>query len=194
MAIKRSDLRNILPDTENITDEQISKLLNLFHTETDPLRDQIDDLNTRLSTAKTAGSDDAKKWKDKYDAEKKAHDDYRKEVDAKATKETKKAALRELIKNSGLSKKGLEMAEKYANLEGFELDESGNLKNSGEILKSIKDEWSVFVTNTETHGENVDNPPGGGKGSTFEKMTLDDKMAYANEHPDAPEVTAWLSK
>lgn len=191
MAIKRADLRKIFSDTDAVSDDQITSVLNLIHGETDKLRDSIDDLNTQLDAQKKSNGDNDNKWKTKYDQEHEAFEAFKTEVQAEKTKETKTNALRELLKDSGLSEKGLEKALKYADYNSIELNEDGVIKEAGNLTKAITEEWSDYVTDPKTKGQDVDNPPGG-KGSTFAEMSLAEKMTYANNNPSDADVVAWL--
>ena len=79
-------------------------------------------------------------------------------------------------------------------VKGIELDDSGNIKDAKKLLDSFKETYKNYITDKGVKGEDVNNPPAGGKGTSFENMSLAQKMAYANEHPDAPEVSSWLCK
>ena len=75
----------------------------------------------------------------------------------------------------------------------MEIDDKNNVKDKTEIIKNIKNEWSDFIVTQTERGAEVANPPTNTGGSTFEKMSLYDKMIFANEHPDNAEVKNWLS-
>ena len=74
----------------------------------------------------------------------------------------------------------------------MEVDDKNNVKDKTEIIKNIKTEWSDFIITQTERGAEVANPPANTGGSTFEKMSLAEKMRFANENPENAEVKNWL--
>lgn len=159
---KRADIRAIFDGVE-VTDAQISKLMNLIHNETDALKDERDTLQAKLDEATANGGKDAQTWKDKYDAEHSAFETFKADQTKKETEAKKREAYKELLKDSKLSDKGREKALKYANLEDIELDDKGAVKGGKKLLDDIHEEWSDYATETQTQGQNT--PDRGAEGA-----------------------------
>ena len=119
--------------------------------------------------------------------------DYKAGVDADKVKAVKEKAYRQLLQETGISEKAIDKIIKVTDLAGVEIDDKNNVKDKTEIIKNIKNEWSDFIITQTERGAEVANPPTNTGGSTFEKMSLYDKMIFANEHPDNAEVKNWLS-
>ena len=76
----------------------------------------------------------------------------------------------------------------------MDFDEAGNLKDADKLTENIKSEWSDFIITEGTQGANVPKPPMQNEsGTAFDKMSLAEKMAYANENPENAEVKTWLN-
>ena len=153
----------------------------------DAVQKELDDLK--------AQKDDG--YKDKYEKEHKAFEDYKAEVAKKEILEARKTAFLEVLKDAGVTNdKSVAKVLKYTDLDTdeYELDENGKFKNAKAILKSIQEEWPEHITVEKKDGADVKHPPEHHDGSDFEKMSLVDKMTYANEHPNDEAVKAWLSK
>ena len=117
---------------------------------------------------------------EEYDNLKKEFDDYKNDISAKELKSKKSSAYRDLLKEAGISEKRLNSIVRVTDLDKVELDDEGKIKDSEELAKNIKNEWSDFIVTESTHGANVSNPPsntGGGKKSKDEIMAIKDTAA-----------------
>ena len=68
----------------------------------------------------------------------------------------------------------------------MELDDKGNLKGAEALSESIKSNYSSFIVSTESRGAGTETPPSDPSIMTkeaFEKLSLSERMNYANEHP-----------
>lgn len=119
--------------------------------------------------------------------------DYKAGVDADKVKAVKEKAYRQLLQETGISEKAIDKIIKVTDLSGVEVDDKNNVKDKTEIIKNIKTEWSDFIITQKERGADVANPPSNIGGSTFEKMSLAEKMRFANENPENAEVKNWLS-
>lgn len=174
MALERKDLRAILEDETVDVSGKMKKILDMLHTETDALQNQLDD--AKAATAKAEKERDAANG-GKQAAEK-ALTDYKAQQTAAASKAAKTAAFKQLLKQAGVlekyiddiaddSKKGDEFAA------GLELDADGKVKDAEKQLSSIKTTWSGKIATTKTTGAKVDTPPT----NTGSKMTKDQIFA-----------------
>lgn len=160
MALERKDLRAILEDETVDVSGKMKKILDMLHTETDALQNQLDD--AKAATAKAEKERDAAA-NGKTIAEK-ALTDYKAQQTAATSKAAKTAAFKQLLKQAGVlekyiddiaddSKKGDEFAS------SLELDADGKVKNAEKQLSSIKTAWGSKIATTTTTGAKVDNPP-----------------------------------
>ena len=138
-------------------------------TEIDALKAEKHDAEDKATSAE--------KWKTKYDALKDDFEAYKKDISAKESKATKDNAYKELLKQAGISEKRLDTVLRVTDVSSLEMGEDGKFKDSDKILENIKNEWSDFITTTETHGASTSTPPantGGGKMSKADIMKIKD--------------------
>jgi hypothetical protein len=165
MALTRKMLKAM-----GIEEEKIDQIIEA-HTETvDALKERADananaaknlaDLQKELDKARkdleTAEKDGYKK---KYEDTKKEFDDLKNELAGKELRAKKVKAYREILKDAGLSEKGIEKAVKYAEWDKIELDEKDAIKDSANHIKTAKEEWAEYVVTTQQKGANPANPP-----------------------------------
>ncbi len=124
MALKRSFLQSM-----GLTDAQISAIIEA-HTETvDGLKEEIGKykgnaeklpaVQKELDDLKAAGDGG---YKEKYEKEKKAFEDFKTAQTAKETRQAKENAYREFLKTVGVSEKRIPAIMKVTDLDGIEMD------------------------------------------------------------------------
>lgn len=171
MALERKDLRAILEDETVDVSGKMKKILDMLHTETDALQDQLGE--AKAATAKAEKErDEANSGKQ---AAEKALTDYKAQQTQKDTHAAKESKFRELLKTAGVLDK---YADRVVRLSGedidkLELDEKGNVKDAKKHTDSLKADWGDFVATTTTTGAKVDTPPT----NTGSKMTKDQIFA-----------------
>jgi hypothetical protein len=133
-------------------------------TEIDQLKEQQ---QTAEDNATTAG-----KWKDKFTELDKDFKAFKAQVAEEKALETKKAVLREIAKDAGLSENGIAKALKYHDYSKLELDEKGAAKEKAAILKGLKEEWADYIQTTETRGANTATPPTTGESGKKTKAEI----------------------
>lgn len=165
MALTRKFLKAL-----GIEDEKIDQIIDA-HTETvEGLKaykadaEKLVDVQKELETLKAKGDGG---FKQKYDDLKSEYDEYKTKVENAKKLESKKTAYKELIKDAGLSEKGLEKALKYADWNNIEVDDEGKIKNSKDHLKSLKEEWAEYVVKQGETGANTNTPPANNGGSKY---------------------------
>ena len=190
MALSKAMLKGM-----GLTDDQISGIIEGHMESVKALQDEVkaekeraDGLQKDLDTSKNDG------WKEKYEKEHSDFEAYKQDVDARNTYKAKELAYKEQLKAAGVSEQLIDLVAKASRneIDGLEMLEDGSIKDSDKLVESIKKSYADYITESTVNGQKVETPPAG-KTDAFDKMTLDDKMAYANEHPDAPEVTTWLN-
>lgn len=160
MALKRSFLKSM-----GLTDEQISAIIEA-HTETvDGLKADIEKykgdaeklpgVQKELDALKAAGDGG---YKEKYEKEKKAFEDFKTAQTAKETRQAKENAYRELLKAAGVSEKRIPAILKVTDLNGIEMD-GDKIKDADKHTQNVKTEWAEFVESTNTTGANTTTPP-----------------------------------
>ena len=163
-----------------IEDEKIEQIIDAHTEATDALKkdrdsykadaDKLSTVQRELDELKAKGDDG---WKEKHDKLKGEFDQYKTDVQAKETHSKKVEAYRTILKDAGLSDKGIEKAIKYAEWDKIELEADGKLKGASDHIKSVKEEWAEYVTTTTTTGAKTSNPPannGTGTGKTKEEI------------------------
>ena len=180
MALTRKLLKGM-----GLSEEQVDTIIEAHMDTVDGLKaeatqyksvaEKLLDVQKELDTIKAAGDggweEKAKDWEKKYTDL--VADNARKE-----TQTAKERAYRELLKDASLSDKGVEKALKYARWESVELDEAGKIKNPTDHIKSVKEEWSDFVTTTTTAGADTANPPATTTGQQdLGKLSMEDYIA-----------------
>lgn len=183
MALSRKFLKAL-----GIEDEKIDQIIDAHSETVNALKDEMADYK-----AKADGADSTKKeldklkaeikeaeekngkdpYKVKYEAIKEDFENYKKDVEAKATKANKEKLYTDLLKEAGVADKRIAAILRVSDLDKIEVDADGKLKDSKEITKSIKEEWADFITKTESKGAETATPPGSTGGKT---MTKDDIM------------------
>ena len=193
MALTRKFLKAL-----GIEDEKIDQIIEEHTTITDRMNgeiskykadaDKLPDVQKELDDLKAAGDGG---YKEKYEKEHKAFEDFKNEQSAKESKAAKEKAYRELLISAGVSEKRVDSVLKVSDLSKIEL-EDGKVKGADELTKTIKTEWADFIVNTQTKGADVHNPPANntsGSGKTkAEIMAIRDPAVRQAEIAKNPEV------
>lgn len=181
----RTEIRTVIPE---ITDEQMGKLLDLIHKETDVLRDDKKKLEDDLAAANKA-AETAKTEKEKAET---ALKEYKDEQGRKEAKSKHDAAAAEVARDAGVAEKYIRYVLHESGADSWELGDDGKIKDAKCLIETIKNDFADYVSTTTVTGAQVDNPPVGGS-TAFSSMSLVEKMEYANAHPGDPAVSAWLN-
>lgn len=192
-----------------IESEKIDSIISM-HTETiDDMKGQIETLEKDVKTYKADAeklsgvqkelSDlkekveaDTKEREGKdYDALKKEFDDYKTAQENKAVRASKETAYKAILKDAGIPEKHFAKVLKYSDIDSLELDGEGKLKDSKELLKTIKEEWSDHIEQSSTKGAETATPPdnAGSKGKTKEEiMNIKDRAERQAAIAENPEL------
>lgn len=163
MALTRAMLKGM-----GLTEEQISAIIDEHTNVTGGLKDQIKqykedaeklpDIQKELDNLKT-GNDD---WKDKYEKEHKAFDDYKKTISDKETLNKVQTAYRKLLIDANVDEQRVDSIIKVTDFSNMKLDDNGNLVDADTLTKNIKEDWKGFLVTVRTDPAKVQTPPGGG--------------------------------
>lgn len=158
-------------ETHTVTVSNIKSEMEKYKEEAEKLEEtkkKLEKVQKELDEMKEAASnEDENEYKTKYDELKKEFDDYKDEMKNKAVKDSKAKAFRELLKEANIPEKRFDAIVKLSDddIDKIEFDEDGNIKEKDDILKSIAENWSEYVQNTETQGANTATPPANTGGS-----------------------------
>ena len=202
MSLTRKMLKAMEIDEDKISQiyEAHQSTIDEIAKERDSYKEELDkasaeakrlaDVEKELVKA-NAKLEDAKETEEKYKALQKEYDAFKAEVNEKNITASKTKAYKELLTKQGIPEKYHDAIVRITDLDTVEFKD-GKIVNVKELSESIDTDLADFKVTESTHGARTPNPPSSNGGSTFEKMSLADKMAYANENPDAEEVKAWL--
>lgn len=196
MALTRSMLKAM-----GIEPEKVDEIIGAHVESIDALKDQISELkesaketeklrseNERLKEEKPDGDE----WEQKYQSEHEAFENYKKEIKTAETTRMKMDKFRALLTEVGLTGKLAETIIKTQDMDKIVLTSEGELDGVKTLKESLESDWKDYIGESHKGGTNHENPPAGNPSGDFEKMSLSEKMKYANENPEAPEVSAWM--
>ena len=187
MAITRKLLKGM-----GLTEEQQDTIIEA-HTDTvNGLKADVDrykadaeklpGVQKELDDLKGKGDDG---YKEKYESEHKAFEDYKTSVAAEKTTAAKEKALETALKKVGIADKRLQSVARLCKgdglLEKLELDDKGAIKDAAALEKSLKTDYGEYITKSSTKGADTSTPPAnnGGKALTREDIyKTDDKGRY----------------
>lgn len=196
MSFKREELREILG--EAYTDDIATKLINQHRTVVDPLKDQLDDAKRDTTKYKTEAEkvpgleqqikdlEGGEDWKAKYDAEKKAHDDYKAQVAQEATTAKVKAAYKKLLTDEKISEKTLDSILNATDYSKMKLKEDGSLDGIEDLKKDIDSKWGGFRVSQRQRGQDVKTPPEGAPGGSDSSVRAMTAKWHAQRYGEAP--------
>ena len=160
MALTRKLLKGM-----GLTEEQVDTIIEA-HTDTvDGLKEDIKKykgdseklpgVQKELDDLKAAGDGG---YKEKYEKEHKAFEDFKTAQTAKETRQAKETAYRELLKAAGVSEKRIPAILKVTDLNAIEMD-GDKIKDADKHTQTVKTEWADFVESTNTTGASTTTPP-----------------------------------
>lgn len=188
MALTRKFLKALEIEDDKIDQiiEQHVSSMDAVKSERDELRDQVSKLSkvqeeldevTKERDSLKKSSDENASYKEKYENERTAFSEYKKEVDDERVKNKKATAYRALLKKAGVrdDKEGNRYSQitKLAKLDEIELDENGSIKDEAKVLDSIKKDWSGFIGKKSEEGANIETPPDNPGGNTMTIEQID---------------------
>lgn len=185
MALSRKYL-NALGIEQDKVDEIISAhsdTVNGLKGKIDELNDKIESLEKdaeqheavqkELDELKEKVAADAKEREGKdYDALLKEFNDYKAEQKNKEIRAQKESAYKDILKDANIPERHFAKIIKYSDIDSVELDEKGKIKDSKNILKEIKEEWSDHIEKYEKKGADTETPPDGGGKSDMTKEEI----------------------
>ena len=174
----RAEIRNILG--EACTEEIENRLVALHLGVVDPLKDdltkykadaeKLPGVQKELDDLKAAGDGG---YKEKYEKEHKAFDDFKADITAKETKAAKEKAVKAYYESKNITGDNLAIAMRGsgAEIDGVELD-GDKIKDTAALDALVSGAFSKLVSTTTTKGANTANPPAGGSTGTMTKADI----------------------
>lgn len=172
MSLTRKMLKGM-----GLTEEQVDSIIEEHTAVTDALKEQVNQYKKDAEGYQTAkkelddlksGGDD---WKEKYEAEHKAFEEFKKETEASAERAKVQDAYKALLKAQNVSEKRIDKIIKLTDLDALKLTKEGRIANEEKVIEDIKREWSDFIVSQSDRGTDVDTPPAaGGKSMTKEQI------------------------
>ena len=166
MAFSIKQIKSILSDggmpAENL--EQVASEICARHsTDLDAIKEERDNYKKDAeSLASVKAELDALKddgYKDRYEKEHAAYEEYKTEVAKERAMSAKQSAYTALCKDAGLSEDGIKKAVKYADWESVEVDDGGKIKDASKLMKAVKEEWSAYIQTNTQKGADTPTPP-----------------------------------
>lgn len=184
---KRSEIRKIIGDA--CTEQMETALVALHLSVIDPLKDDLqkaedkvkdyDTIKKERDDLKAAAGEDYKK---KYEDERKAFSDYKKDQEAKATAAVRDKAVEAYFEGKNITGENKKLAMRAAREEINALVMDGEkIKDTASIDKLVENDLKGLVVKTSKNGAPTVTPPksGGGKIMTREEIyKKDDKGRY----------------
>lgn len=158
-----------------LTAEQVDAIIDEHAGTVDSLKEQRDNYKadaeklkevqaelTSLKKKVEDGSAGADEWKEKYEAEHKAFEDFKKDAKDKENVKAVKDAYTKLLKDSKVGEKHIESILGVTDFKSMKLAEDGTLADAEKLTAEIKEKWGGFIADTTTAGASVSTPPAGG--------------------------------
>ena len=187
MAITRTLLKGMgLPEEQQYTIiEAHTDTVNGLKADVDRYKadaEKLPGVQKELDALKGKGDDG---YKEKYESEHQAFEDYKTSVAAEKTTAAKEKALETALKKVGIADKRLQSVARLCKGDGLldklELDDKGAIKDAAALEKSLKTDYGEYITKSSTKGADTSTPPAnnGGKALTREDIyKTDDKGRY----------------
>jgi hypothetical protein len=151
-----------------IEGEKIDQII-LMHSETvDALKDQMSEYKIKAEKLPEISkeldelrksSENPDEYKAKYESEKKAFEDFKKDIEIQKANSTKDKLYRKLLSENHVKSNKIDLIMRTVNLNALELDGEDKLKDSENLNKSIMTDWQDFIETTEVKGTDTANPP-----------------------------------
>lgn len=195
----RAEIRNILGDAH--TEDLENRLIALHLGVVDPLKDQLQTYKTdaeklpavqkELDDLKAGDGD----YKAKYEAEAKAHKEYRQQVESEKENARNDADVLAICKEAGIARESaLRLIVKDFDRSKIERDKDGNISNRAKLLESVKADYADFVGTPGNQGTPPATPPTGGGSAMTKEQILGIKDAKERQQAIAENIDLFNRK
>lgn len=169
-----------------IEEEKIDQIIEAHMETVDGLKEDVNKykgdaeklphVQKELDDLKAAGDGG---YKEKYEKEHKAFEDFKTAQTEKETKQAKEKAYTDFLKTVGVSEKRIPAILKVTDLNSVELD-GDKVKDADKLTESVKTEWADFIESSSTSGANTQTPPANNTGDDKDpsKMSMEDYIKF----------------
>lgn len=151
-----------------IEGEKIEQIIEMHSETVNGLKDQITEykekadklpaITQELAELKKS-AENPDEYKAKYESEKQAFEDFKKNIEIEKANSTKDKLYRKLLSENHVKSNKIDLIMRTVNLNDLELDGEDKLKDSENLNKSIMTDWQDFIETTEVKGTDTANPP-----------------------------------
>lgn len=146
---------------------------------------QLATVQAELDALKAKGEDGENPYQKKYEDEHQKFEDYKKEVAGKELRAKKEAAYKEVLKDAGISEKGMAKVLKYTDWDTVEIDDDDKIKDAKKHIKEVKEEWSELIVKEGARGADTSHPPKNTGGSSMSREEIYKKDEHGRYVLDA---------
>lgn len=184
MALTRKLLKGM-----GLSEEVIDTIIEAHAETVDGLKEDINKYKSNaeklpgvqkeLDDLKAAGDGG---YKEKYEKEHEAFEDFKKAQTEKETRQAKVNAYTAFLKSVGVSEKRIPSIIKVTDLNAVEL-EGDAVKDADKLTESVKAEWADFIETSNTNGANTNTPPANNQnnGKDPSDMSMEEYIAYRSK-------------
>ena len=192
MALTRKLLKGM-----GLTDEQVDTIIEAHSDTVDGLKadmnrykadaEKLPGVQKELNDLKAAGDGG---YKEKFEKEHKAFEDYKTDITAKEAKAAKEKAVKAYFESKNITGANLDLAMRGCGTEMAALEMDGEkIKDTKSLDALLTGTYKGLISTTQTKGANPANPPAntGGSGVTaeaFKKMGYADRLKLKKESPE----------
>ena len=195
----RAEVRNILGEAH--TEDLENRLIALHLGVVDPLKDQLQTYKTdaeklpavqkELDDLKAGDGD----YKAKYEAEAKAHKEYRQQIESEKETARTDADVLALCKEAGIARESsLRLIVKDFDRSKIERDKDGKITNRDALIKAVKTDYADFVGTPGNQGTPPATPPTGGGSAMTKEQILGIKDAKERQQAIAENIDLFNRK
>lgn len=180
----RKSLRKIFESAEiEVPKDVLGQICDLHTSSNEDLTENVKTLRADLEKAERERDEFKAKapkngvetvTKEEYDKLKAEYDDYKGDIQAKATKTAKEHAFREVLKAQNVANDWIDtiIQASSADIDGIELDKDGKISNTDKIAEGVKTKWAKCIETTTVKGVKFENPPNNGGNSKMTKADI----------------------
>ncbi len=197
MSITRKMLKGmgLTEDQQDTILEAHTETVNEIKAERDRLKadaEKLPGVQKQLDELKAAGDGG---YKEKFEKERKAFEDYKADITAKETKAAKEKAVKAYFESKNITGANLDLAMRGCGTEMAALEMDGEkIKDTKSLDALLTGTYKGLISTTQTKGANPANPPAntGGAKSREDIYKKDDKGRYVMSTAERQQALAEL--
>lgn len=152
-----------------VTEEAAQEILKIHLSVVNNMKDEISELKISADKVPTLTKELAQlksenlsssEYKGKYELEKQAFEDFKKQLEIEKANSAKDKLYRQLLSENHVKSNKIDLIMRTVNLDKLELD-GDKLKDSADLNKAIMNDWADFIETTEVKGTDTATPPNG---------------------------------